>query len=821
MEPIGGETLGMGADVSESAAHSCRKRRWYTDRMERRSCFLLSAEAFDRRGCLTLRFYALCDHGEALEIEVEGERAVFFVPCDTKLPEEVHPSERRALPLRSMDGMAVEAVYFASLAEYRKAVDLCNAARVRTFESDVAPADRYLMERFIHGQCQVRGLMRRTDGLLAVRQASLMPAEAKPNFRMASLDIETGSGESILYSIAVHLTGRSPATESERVFIFDQAGERTSDPPWLSRHVNERALMQAFLAWFAQADPDIVLGWHVIGFDLDVLQRTCARLGLPFALGRGGRQARIRRSPHGRWYADVPGRVVLDAPVLLRNAFYHFEDYRLETVAQALLGTGKEIHASDEAKVAEIDRLFREDKVALASYNLQDARLVSSIFAKTALLEMQVKRTQISGLLLDQIGRSVAAFDHVMLPRLHRQGRVAPNVRDVVSGGHAAGGYVMDPVAGLYRDVVVLDFRSLYPSIIRTFNIDPLSRLIAAEHPTEDLIRTPDGFAFSRHKHILPAMIESLLMRRAEAKRAGDPYLSQAVKILMNSFYGVMGSVGCRFYHPDLPSAITGTGQWLLKGCRTFLEEAGYRVLYGDTDSVFVQLPAWARAREGAQGAEAGQALAVRLNDYWRKRMATEFGVESHLEMEYEKHYLRFLLPPARGSEEGAKKRYAGLRREGDQEVLDFVGMEYVRSDWTPLAKTFQYELYWRLFHDEDVQAWMRSFVNAVRSGTKDDQLVYYKRLRKDEKEYTWNVPPQVKAARMLGPGVREVRYVMTPEGPVPIQLKPAQIDYRHYIEKQLAPIADAVLPLIGQSFEDIVGMQQMWLFDKDGVSKV
>ncbi len=787
----------------------------YTVGMETRTCFLLSAEAFDQRGCLTLRFYALSDEGEPLEIEVEGERAVFFVPSGTQLPEQVRPSERRTLPLRSMDGTVVEAVYFASLAEYRKAVDLCNGTRGRTFESDIAPVERYLMERFIHGQCQVRGQMRSADGLLTVWQSSLTPADAKPKFRMASLDIETGAGESILYSIAVHLTGRRPATEAERVFVFDEAEARVGDPPWLSRHTDERALMQAFLAWFGQADPDLVSGWHVIGFDLDVLQRTCGRLGLPFELGRGKRRARIRRSPHGRWYADIPGRVVLDAPVLLRNAFYHFEDYRLETVAQALLGTGKEIHASDDAKVAEIDRLFREDKVALASYNLQDARLVSAIFAKTALLEMQVKRTQISGLLLDQIGRSTAAFDHVMLPRLHRHGRVAPNVRDVVSGRHAAGGYVMDPVAGLYRDVVVLDFRSLYPSIIRTFKIDPLSRLIAAERSGEDVIRTPDGFAFSRREHILPDMIESLLARRAEAKRAGDPYLSQAVKILMNSFYGVMGSLGCRFYHPDLPSAITGTGQWLLKGCRAFLEEAGYRVLYGDTDSVFVQLP----AQEGAAGAEAGQALASRLNEYWRQRLATEFEVESHLEMEYEKHYLRFLLPSARGSEEGAKKRYAGLRREGDQEVLDFVGMEYVRSDWTPLAKTFQYELYWRLFHDEDVQAWMRSFVDAVRGGTKDGQLVYYKRLRKDEKEYTRPVPPQVKAARMLGRGVRDVRYVMTPEGPVPIQLKPTQIDYRHYVEKQLAPIADAVLPLIGQSFDDIAGARQMWLFDKEGAS--
>src|SRR5690606_34322400 len=128
----------------------------------------------------------------------------------------------------------------------------------------------------------------------------------------------------------------------------------------------------------------------------------------------------------------------------------------------------------------------------------------------------------------------------------------------------------------------VLDFKSLYPSIIQTFKIDPLSRLLSDINP----VSTPGEYRFSLTEHFLPQFIDQLMEQRSIAKKNDDKALSQAIKILMNSFYGVMGSYGCRFYHPSLPSAITGTGKHLLLGSRSFLEERGYKVVYGDTDSL-------------------------------------------------------------------------------------------------------------------------------------------------------------------------------------------------------------------------------------------
>ncbi len=99
-----------------------------------------------------------------------------------------------------------------------------------------------------------------------------------------------------------------------------------------------------------------------------------------------------------------------------------------------------------------------------------------------------------SGLFLDQLGQMTAAFDHFYLPKFHKAGFVAPNVNDIIPGHHSAGGFVFDPKPGLYENVFVLDFKSLYPSIIQTFKIDPLSRLLSNQHP----LNTPVNIKFSR-----------------------------------------------------------------------------------------------------------------------------------------------------------------------------------------------------------------------------------------------------------------------------------------------------------------------------------
>ncbi|HEY4756577.1 MAG TPA: DNA polymerase II [Ignavibacteriaceae bacterium] len=762
--------------------------------------FILTSEWRDQKGRNVILLFGVSNEIGPVEIIIDRVKTVFFVNRNVQLPDMNIQYERKEVQLKSFDGNDVDALYFFTNYDLKQAAELLHKNDVTTYESDIDPVKRYLMERGINAQIRVSGEAIEKNNLTLFHNPKVEPCQVNPRFKVLSLDIETGSKPSQLYSIAVHLT--SDTQELKKVFLV--SGNNNNLPEFVDTYSNEKDLLSGFVIWFKEIDPDLIIGWHVIGFDLMFLEAKANEYGINFTLGRDDSTIVLRSRKAGSYFAYVPGRIVIDGPTTLRTSFYTFEDYRLETVAQELLGKGKLITSED--KVTEIDRLFQEDKARLCEYNLNDAILVTEIFCKTGLIDLLVKRAQISGLLLDQLGMMSAAFDHFYLPKIHRAELVASNISDVQLTQHAAGGYVIDPVPGIYKDVIVLDFKSLYPSIIQSFKIDPVSRLFSHV----DTITTPNGYKFSASKHFLPDYINELMNKRIEASKVGDLHLSQAIKILMNSFYGVMGSSGCRFYHPHLPSAITGTGKWLLLKSKEYLHKQGYEVIYGDTDSLFIKL----KEDEGVNAQSNGERIASELNGYWRKRLKADYKVTSFLELEFEKYYSRFILTPLRGGEQGAKKRYTGLLKINGEEEIEFVGMEFVRSDWTKLAKEFQVQLYLKIFNGEEIADWLRSIVHKVNRGAFDDKLVYRKRLRKEIDEYQKSSPPHVRAARMINKRSGTVEYVITKRGPVPIELTHGDLDYQHYIEKQLKPIADSVLGLLGESFDSIIKSPQLDFFD-------
>lgn len=762
--------------------------------------FLLTDGWSDIQGKNILTFWGISNDKGPVEIRISNSPPLFFVLRDAEITGLSIPYRRKNVILKNFNSEPVDALYFNTQRDLLLGAEYLRKLKIPVYESDIDPARRYLMERYIYAQASLSGNEKKEEQSSLFINPIIKPVVVEPEFRVLSLDIETGK-DNTLYSIACHLWGNIP----EKKIVFMRGKGETIDKVETKIIFNnsEELLINVFLKWFRQNDPDIIIGWHVIGFDLMFLEKRSKNLNINFDISRKGNTI-LRHKARGGYYASIPGRVVLDGPISLRTAFYSFEDYTLETVAQQLLGTGKTISA-ERGKVEEINRLFNENKYQLAEYNLNDTVLVSEIFKKTGIIKQDVKRAQLSGLMMDRLGMMTAAFDHFYLPKLHREGFVAFDVKDVEPVGQAAGGYVIEPVPGIYDNVAVLDFKSLYPSIILTFKIDPLSRM----YNNIEAISTPQGYKFSSIKHYLPELISKLIEQRNTAKKNNDRYLSQAIKILMNSFYGVMGSFGCRFYHPDLPNAITSTGKWLLLGSKDYLEQKGYKVLYGDTDSLFVKI----KETEVAYADYYGNEIAKDLNEYWKRELKGNFNVESYLELEYEKFYKKFVLTQSRGSESGAKKRYAGLIADKESSKIEFVGMESVRSDWTKLAKDFQAELYDRILNNKEIDNWINDLVISLKQGHFDNKLVYRKRLRKDIDEYVKNIPPQVKAARMLDDKSNSVKYVITKKGPIPIALNPTDIDYDHYIEKQLKPIADSILYLLGTSFNSIVSSQQMNMF--------
>ncbi len=775
--------------------------------------YLLTMHSLDINGRCELHYYGTGDSGPFV-IAISPHKPVFFIRHDCP-DQETAGLERKTLDLSDFDGVRVDGLYFSSLDSYFQTRRRLRDSNIRVYESDIRAEDRFLMERYIKCGVQIEGNVQKQNNINVFINPSLSPADYRPELRVMSLDIETGTDGSI-YSIAEHTTYASG--EFKTVLMRGEpanpvnaanrdSGNNYGSSQELRYLPDEQSLLLGFERHLQERDPDIIVGWHVIGFDLDFIKRRSELYGRPFTAGRGfrHRELRIFQKRSGMYSAEANGRIIIDGPQSLRTAFYKFENYKLETVAGELLGRGKDI-TPDEDKVAEIERRFREDKPALARYNLEDCVLVTEIFQKTAIIDQLVTRSLITGLPADKVHMSVASFDFFMLPLVHRKGLVAIDTADVMAGQHAAGGFVFTSAPGLYPHVIVLDFKSLYPTIIRTFFIDPVSRVRADVSP----VTTPEGIRFSSTENVLPDFLEGLMDKRAEAKKNNDPYLSQAVKILMNSFYGVMGTTGCRFYHPYLPTAITGTGQWILKTCRAYLTDLGYEVIYGDTDSLFVCMKPEEQNRVDAAGAE----LAEQVNNHFINLMKSDFGIESKLEIEFEKHYTKFFLPPMRYTSEGARKRYAGMLEDG---TIDFKGLETVRSDWTDLAKKFQQDLFFRFFNDMELAGWIKGFVEDLKTGSFDGLLIYKRQLNRKTSEYVKSTPPHVKAALKLDPdgskNLRNVSYIMTAEGPTPVEMYSGGADYSHYIEKQIRPIADGVLFAAGRDFDSIIEGQQLDLF--------
>ena len=783
--------------------------------------FILTRQWRETDTGLALEFWLATASGP-VRLDIGGQEAVAFLPtaqvsrvapllADT-------PWRHAATSLRDFSGQPLSALYCRSWRALLDCRDRLARQGVYLLEADIKPTDRFLMERFLTGSVKARGKAwgkargkaRAEESFVCLTDPGLAPSDYRPALRALSIDIETDLAASTLYSIAMSGAGVARVL---MVGAGDSLTLATDDGKSLRLdfYRDERALLQAFTDACAELDPDVLIGWNVVNFDLRCLQDFADRAGVELALGRNRECIRWRRSRDSsdRHYALLPGRLVLDGIELMRTATYSFENFSLDHVARELLNRGKLIDDVD-ARGAEISSLFETDKPALARYNLEDCRLVQDIFEQEKLLEFAVERSLLTGLEPDRYGGSVAAFDFLYLPRLHRKGYVAPSYEQL-GGGESPGGYVMQSVPGIHDNVIVLDFKSLYPSIIRTFHVDPLALVTGLDE--DDAIPGFDGGRFSRRDTILPGLIERLWAARDGAKQRGDRVMSQAIKIIMNSFYGVLGTSACRFYDARLASSITRRGHQIIIQSKAFIEERGYQVIYGDTDSVFVLLGDVASERVPDLGRE----LAGDLNDYWREHIEAQYGLPSFLEIEFETHFMRFLMPKIRGSEAGSKKRYAGLLADGR---VIFKGLESVRSDWSPLAREFQQALYRKVFHDEPVEDYIREVVDALLAGRYESELVLRKRLRRRLGDYVKNVPPHVQAARKAEQ-VRKARglpslyasggwieYVMTKAGPEPRQYRQAPIDYAFYIDRQLAPIADAILVFHSSSLDQVLGRQ-------------
>jgi len=667
------------------------------------------------------------------------------------------------------------------------------ASRLPVLVREKPRANQALLALGVRGPVVLRGDTapgRRVDVVFI--EPALAPSRNSTALSWLALDIETDRAGTV---VAVSLAGSGKA--GEVLFVGPKMGT-----PEVTSFQTEAGLLSALARRIRARDPDVITGWNVIDFDLRVLARRFTACGVPFDVGRTAEEASLVEREERRPTFRVSGRAVLDAMRLARASGERFDDLSLEAVARAVLGEGKSVSARGLSKLDELDRLRRDEPEAFCAYCLRDSELVLRILAETGLDVLTAKRSALTGVSLELAWTSIPAFERIYAAEL-RSRRVLPPPRAEHSVSGAAGGTVLEALPGIFPNVLVFDFRSLYPSIIRTFNIDPLAHARAEQRaPRADDLVAPNGARFERAAGILPEIIARYAEEREAALVAGDETAAYVYKILQNSFYGVLGADGCRYARSELAGAITAFGKIFLTAAHDFFEARGLRTLYGDTDSVFVL-----SGRDNGASFEELTAFGAReadaLNAAITERILREHAVTSHLRIRCEKAYRRFFIPRLKhdttGEGRGRAKGYAGLRlgAHGASEV-EVKGMEAARSDFTPLARRLQIALLALAFADAgeaELRDFCRDMVARLHRGELDAELVYRKSLRRPAEAYCSETPP-VRAARLLGWKAErgQVSYVMTRAGAEPIQVRSgAPLDYRHYLERELLPIAWSV----------------------------
>ncbi|MBI2452316.1 DNA polymerase II [Candidatus Pacearchaeota archaeon] len=707
--------------------------------------------------------------------------------------------------LKNFEGEEVTKISFQTRANLTKLHEKIHKT-IQTYEADLKPQYKFLMDKDILGCIEIQGDYESAERIDRVyKEPSVKPIKFYPKVKIISIDTESEKNSGKLLCIGLY-----SQNYKKNFMITTHKLEKTVSCS------SESECLEKFKEELIKLDPDIITGWNIIDFDFLYLKELFKKNKIVFDLGRTNDEARLRieKNFFRASSMDIPGRQVLDGINLIKDPFIKeapsiknlkFESFSLEDVSQAILEKGKIFKGIERHD--ELERLYEENTSKshqkIVDYNLMDCELVFDILKKTEIIELALERSQLTGMSLDRLTGSIVAFDSLYIREARERGFVSPTTEFKEKKTRIKGGFVQSLKSGIYKNVLVLDFKSLYPSIIRTFNIDPFSYL---ENPEKEknIIETPNKAYFKNQDGILPSIIEKLWQEREKAKKEKRELSSYAIKTIMNSFFGVLASPNCRYFNLKMANAITHFGQFIIKLAAKEIEKKGYKVIYSDTDSVFVE------TNLGKEKANSlGEEIQEQINNFYKDYVKKNYKRESFLELEFEKQYLSLMIPKIRTketeNETAAKKRYAGLIEKNGKEKIEIIGLEAIRGDWTEAAQEFQVELLNKLFHNEPVEKFIKEYIKKIREGKLNNKLIYRKSIRKNLEEYTKTTPPHVKAARKLEKLESNViEYYITLDGPEPIQKLKHKIDYEHYIEKQIKPIANQILSLFDKNFDDL-----------------
>lgn len=682
------------------------------------------------------------------------------------------------------------------------------------FDYDIPPARKYLIDHnlvpmeAIEVEGETRGEKHEKE-LIMTKPPEPAEVEVDEKLKVMSFDIESYNPDGdprpekdpiIMLSIADNqgfekvLTWRDFDSELDYVEVVE----------------NERGLLERFMQIIEERDFDVITGYNTDLFDFPYISDRAEKLNIDLELGRDDAEITSRRRRF-ETVTRVPGRPHIDIYALVdflsRIGAIRLIDYTLENVYEHMLDKTK-----PDFEAAEISGAWdegKEEAIKLLEYSLSDSKatleLTEEIFPLVIELSKNVKQSifDVSRMTPGQLVEWLLVFKAHQIDELVPARPVGSKYEKRQRTSYV-GGYVKEPKKGLHEGLVVLDFRSLYPTIIVTHNIDPAT-INCDCCDSEEAVSVPNlDYKFcQKRRGFIPETLRGLIEERSDLKKkmkdlkeSSREYKSinnrqWALKIIANSFYGMLGYPRARWYSKECAESVTSFGRYYIKRTIEMAEEEGFDVVYGDTDSLLCKM--------GDKDKQDVEEFLKRVNE----------DMPGIMELELEGYHKRGVFI--------SKKRYAMISEDNKMEIK---GLEFVRRDWAALAKDTQKRVLKAILQEgspEKAAEIVQEVTRNVRKGNVDlEDLIIHTQLKKPIEEYK-SEGPHVAAARRLRKEGEEVEPGMTmtyivekssgniSDRAIPVsQFGDRDYDSDYYINNQILPAVMRVMEVLGYTEEDL-----------------
>jgi len=600
------------------------------------------------------------------------------------------------------------------------------------------------------------------------------------------------------FSLVCYSDKGTAKPDKNPIVVISTATNTGEKKQLVAENENDKDIIASFAEFVRKFDPDLIVGFGTNSHDWSYLIARAKKHGISFFVDR------TDTAPHTSVYGHVSltGRANVD--------WYDYADELSEVKLKTLENIADYLEAFKREKRKFIDEaeipLYWQDKQkrpGLLKFSEDNTASIMGI--SDAMLDFAVQLSALVGLPLDHVGTAAVGFrtEWYLTREAHKIDELVPKRQERPYIPYT-GGMVTAPEPGMHENVAVLDFKSMYPNIMITYNISP-DTYVPAEDPEprggvyvapevkHKFRKEPPGLYKTVLTHLIAARDEirvelGKLSPKSPEYRALDAR-QKAVKVITNAAYGYTGWVGARWYVKPVAEAAAAWGRETIQQTIKQAQRLGLEVIYSDTDSVFV-------ANEPAKIGKLSQ----------------EIGKTLGLEIKPDKVYTRILFTEA-------KKRYCGLLPNGD---LDIVGLEVVRGDWAAVAKNLQERVLEILLKEKSppkATDYVRKYIADVKSGKVPyGEFIIWKTLTKAPEEYSVKAP-HVEAAKLLKKegldltlGDKVGYVIVKGEGKLYTKAKPymfateKDVDTEYYVANQVVPAAARILAMFNVREEELYG---------------